>query len=119
MANPTTPQPVLRSAPATRLPLPGSAPAPNLPPDQVARAQKSAQAFEAMAIGQFLAPMFNTVDLSKTLFGGGAGEETWKPMLTDEMAKHIAAAGGIGISGPVLQEMLRAQERLNQRLNQR
>jgi Rod binding domain-containing protein len=104
---------VARSPSATKLPLPGQGLEATLPPDQVAKARKAAQSFEAMAIGQFLAPMFNTVDLSKSLFGGGAGEQTWKPMLTDELAKQIAAAGGIGIAGSVLQEMLRSQERRN------
>jgi Rod binding domain-containing protein len=95
---------------ARRLPPPGSTPPTSLSPDQVARARKSAQEFEAMAIGQFLAPMFNTVDPSKSLFGGGDGEATWRPMLTEEIAKQITAAGGIGIANSVLQEMLRAQE---------
>jgi Rod binding domain-containing protein len=93
--------------------LPGQGLATTLPPDQVEKARQAAKSFEAMAIGQFLAPMFNTVDLSKNLFGGGAGEETWKPMLTEEIAKQITAAGGIGIAASVMQEMLRTQERRN------
>lgn len=104
---------IMRSAPPAKLPLPGTGLEATLPPDQVAKAKQAAQTFEAMAIGQFLAPMFNTVDLSKTPFGGGQGEETWKPMLTEEIAKEITAAGGIGIAGSVLQEMLRTQERRN------
>ncbi len=85
-------------------------PATDLPPAQVAKLRKAAQDFEAMALGEFLKPMFDTVDLSKTMFGGGAGEETWKPMLISAMAKKIAAGGGIGIAGPVFREMLRQQE---------
>ncbi len=84
-----------------------------MPPDQVAKARQAAQSFEAMAIGQFLEPMFNTVDLSNSPFGGGAGEQTWKPMLVEEIAKQIAAAGGVGIANSVMQEMLRSQERRN------
>src|SRR5690348_7394957 len=71
---------------------------------------KAAQDFEAMAIGQFLAPMFNTVDLAHTPFGGVDGEEAWKPMLVQEMAKSIAKAGGIGLAAPVHAAMLHAQE---------
>jgi Rod binding domain-containing protein len=81
-----------------------------LSPQQIARARQAAQEFEAVAIGQFLAPMFDTVDTSNTLFGGGAGEQQWKPMLTEEIAKQIARAGGLGIADTVLQQMLRTQE---------
>jgi flagellar protein FlgJ len=72
--------------------------------------RKAAQDFEAMAIGQFLAPMFDTVDTAHGLFGGGAAEETWKPMLIAEFGKHIAAHGGFGLAEPVLNAMLRMQE---------
>jgi len=91
------------------LPLP-SMPDTSLPPAQVARAWKAAQDFEAMAIGQFLQPMFQTVDLSKSLFGGGEAESTWQPMLVTEIAKTIEAHGGFGLAMPVFREMLRMQE---------
>ncbi len=63
-----------------------------------------------MALGQMLQPMFDTVDLSHSLFGGGDAEKTWQPMLITEMSKMIASHGGLGIARPVLQEMLRLQE---------
>lgn len=82
-----------------------------LTPAQIAATRASAQSFEALAIGQLLQPMFNTVDTSKGLFGGGKGEETWKPMMVDEMGKMIAKSGGIGIADSVFREMLRMQEK--------
>jgi Rod binding domain-containing protein len=63
-----------------------------------------------MAIGQLLQPMFSTVDSAHSLFGGGAAEDTWKPMLVNEIAKKIAANGGLGLARPVMAEMLRMQE---------
>lgn len=75
-----------------------------------AKTVKSAREFEAMAIGQLLQPMFATVDHAQSLFGGAAAEETWKPMLVNEIAKKIAANGGLGLARPVLAEMLRMQE---------
>ena len=81
-----------------------------LPPQQVARIQKSAQEFEAMALGQMLAPMFDTVDGSKGPFGGGSGEEAWKPMMVSELGKQVAKAGGLGLARPVMEQMLRMQE---------
>ncbi len=74
------------------------------------RAKKSAREFEAMTLGQMLAPMFDTVKNSRSLFSGGAGEEAWKPMLVTEIAKKIAAGGGLGLAKPILAEMLRMQE---------
>lgn len=75
-----------------------------------AKAQKSARDFEAMTIGQMLAPMFNTIDSKHSLFGGGDGEEAWKPMLINEIGKKIAEGGGFGLAKPILAEMLRMQE---------
>jgi Rod binding domain-containing protein len=82
----------------------------SLPPAQVAKAWKAAQDFEAMALGQLLQPMFATVDTAHDQFGGGPGEEAWKPMFIDAIGKNLAAHGGIGIARPVFAEMLRAQE---------
>ena len=82
----------------------------SLPPAQVAKAWKAAQDFEAMALGQLLQPMFATVDTAHDQFGGGPGEEAWKPMFIDAIGKNLASHGGIGIARPVFVEMLRAQE---------
>ncbi len=81
-----------------------------LPPETVAKAVKAARDFEAMTLGQLLQPMFDTVDLAHTAFGGGSGEEAFKPMMVNEMAKAIAAHGGLGLAAPILAQMLRAQE---------
>lgn len=76
----------------------------------VAKLWKAAKDFEAMALGQFLGPMFDTVDTSKGVLGGGSGEAMWKPMLTQEMARQVAAHGGLGLAVPVFNQMLRMQE---------
>lgn len=81
-------------------------PAPQTP----AQVSKAAEEFEAMALGQLLAPMFDTVDSSRGLFGGGEGEAAFKPMMVAEMAKALARAGGIGLAKPVMEQMLRMQE---------
>jgi flagellar protein FlgJ len=75
-----------------------------------AKIAKSAKDFEAMAIGQLLQPMFDTVDTAHDCFGGGPGEEAWKPMLVQEFAKQIANHGGLGLAKPVYEAMLRMQE---------
>ena len=85
-------------------------PGATLPPAQQASIAATARQFEAMAIGQLLQPMFDTVDTGKGLFGGGAGEDAWKPMLVNELAKQITRAGGLGLAQPIMQQMLRLQE---------
>ncbi len=75
-----------------------------------ARVWKAAQDFEALALGEFLRPMFTTLDAAGGPFGGGAGEATWRPMLTDEIAKALARRGGVGLAPSVYRQMLRAQE---------
>jgi flagellar protein FlgJ len=75
-----------------------------------AKIAKSAHDFEPMAIGQLLQPMFDTVDSAHNAFGGGPGEEAWKPMLVQEFAKQIAAHGGLGLAKPVYDAMLRMQK---------
>jgi peptidoglycan hydrolase FlgJ len=75
-----------------------------------AKLAKAAQDFEAMALGELLQPMFDTVDTAHGPFGGGDGEAAWRPMLVQEMAKQIAAHGGLGLARPVYAAMLRMQE---------
>lgn len=81
-----------------------------LPLAQQVKIAASAQQFEAMAIGQMLAPMFETVDTGKGLFGGGNGEDAWKPMMVSELAKAVASHGGFGLARPVMEQMMRLQE---------
>ncbi len=80
------------------------------PVANTAQLAKSAHSFESMAISQLLQPMFDTVKTAGGLFGGGPGEEAWKPMLVQEFAKQIAGHGGLGLAKPVYDAMLRMQE---------
>lgn len=70
---------------------------------------KVAQDFEAMAIGELLRPMFEGLSTDGP-FGGGQGEAVFRSLLTDEYAKAIAKAGGIGLAEPVARELLAIQE---------
>lgn len=64
-------------------------------------ARKAAEDFEAA----FLAEMLKTAGINKmpSTFGGGAGEEAFSSMLTDEYARRMAASGGIGLAEHVYQ----------------
>ena len=83
---------------------------PDMPPAQAAKLWHAAQDFEAMALGQLLSPMFETVDIAHSAFGGGEAEAMWQPMLVDAIAKQSASSGGLGLAPQVFAAMLRAQE---------
>ncbi|MEJ0049129.1 MAG: hypothetical protein WDN04_25725 [Rhodospirillales bacterium] len=57
-----------------RVPLPPVQARPAAPPGGDAKMQKAAQDFTAVALGEMLSPMFDTMDASGGNFGGGGGE---------------------------------------------
>jgi peptidoglycan hydrolase FlgJ len=63
-----------------------------------------------MAIGEMLKPMFDTVDSSGGMFGGGAGEAAWRPMLVETISKQRAQHGGLGLADAIYQALMRRQE---------
>ena len=42
-------------------------------------------------------------------FGGGPGEEMFRSVLTDAIAKQVSKAGGVGVAAAVEHEMLKLQ----------
>jgi len=97
------------SIPPISLPAQGAVPRVTLPADD-AKLHRAAEDFAAVALGEMLNPMFDTVDTAGGLFGGGAAEATFKPMMIAEIAKQIARSGGLGLAEPIYQQMLRMQE---------
>jgi Rod binding domain-containing protein len=73
--------------------------------------RKTAQQFEAMALGALMQPMFEGLSRGRGFGGGGKGEAAWAPMLVNEFARITAASGGLGIGDVVFRHMLAAQER--------
>lgn len=73
-----------------------------------AQAEAVAQQFERMFIAEMLQPMFSGIETDGP-FGGGQGEEVFRPMLLDQYADAIAKGGGVGIADVVLKEILRLQ----------
>ena len=83
----------------------------NLPAaETTAKLRKSAEDFTAVALDELLKPMFDGADSADSMFGGGAAERTFKPMMITEIAKQMAHSGGLGLAEPVYQQMLRLQE---------
>jgi peptidoglycan hydrolase FlgJ len=93
-------------------PFPAPAPAVARPVKTADPAQlwRAAREFESTTLAELLRPMFDTVSSKGNIFGGGQAEETWKPMLVDEIARQISAAGGLGLAAPIHAAMLKMQE---------
>ncbi|MCH2546190.1 MAG: rod-binding protein [Alphaproteobacteria bacterium] len=68
-----------------------------------------AEEFEAVFLSQMLSHMFDGIETNE-LFGGGAGEDTYKSMLVEQYGSIIAKTGGVGVADHVKAEMLRLQE---------
>lgn len=79
-------------------------------PDMVEKAHKAAVDFEGVTIGELLKPMFDTIDTSKNIFGGGKAEEQFRSLQISELGKDIAENGGIGLAESVYRKMLEMQE---------
>ena len=75
------------------------------------RMRQTARDFEAQVLAQLLQPAFDTIDTSKSAFGGGPAEAQWRPMMVEAFAAGAARSGqGIGIQEMVLRHMLRLQD---------
>lgn len=79
--------------------------------DPVKREQirKAANEFESNFVSQMLGHMFDGIGVDEN-FGGGRGEEMFRPMLVEQFGKQITQRGGLGIANQVYHELLRAQE---------
>ncbi|HEY7798994.1 MAG TPA: rod-binding protein [Hyphomonadaceae bacterium] len=73
-----------------------------------AQAEEIAQQFERMFIAEMLQPMFSGIETDGP-FGGGQGEDVFRPMLLDQYADAVARGGGVGVADAVLKEILRLQ----------
>jgi Rod binding domain-containing protein len=70
--------------------------------------KETAQKFEASFLSVMMQSMFQGVKTSEP-FGGGQGEEMFKSLLTEAMAKEVSKAGGVGLATSVQHEMLKLQ----------
>jgi flagellar protein FlgJ len=72
------------------------------------RARKGAQDFESAFLSSMFQHMYSGVN-GPGPFGGGQGVGVWRSFLTDQYAKSIAKAGGIGIAKDVYRTLLQHQ----------
>jgi len=75
------------------------------------KAREQAREFESVFLSTVLAQMFSTLEEGSGPLGAqGAGGEIWRSFLTDEYAKQVVNAGGIGIADQVMRELISLQE---------
>jgi Rod binding domain-containing protein len=70
--------------------------------------KQTAQSFESSFLSAMMQQMFAGLK-SDGPFGGGQGEEMFRSVLTDAMAKQVTRAGGVGVAASVEREMLKLQ----------
>lgn len=75
--------------------------------------RKTSEDFEAMALGEMLEPIFETVDTSSGPFGGGEAEGQLRSLQVMELGKQIARNGGVGIARQVYESMQKMQSQAN------
>jgi len=73
------------------------------------KARAAAQDFEAVFLNSMFQHMFTGVD-GEGPFGGSGATGVWRSVLTDQYAKSIAKAGGVGIADQVYRSLIAHQE---------
>ena len=79
-----------------------------LNPADLNKIDHAAQEYESVFIGEMLKYAFDTVP-QDGMFNGGQGESVGRSFLTQEYAKKISQAGGIGLADHVKSELIRLQ----------
>ena len=74
-----------------------------------AKAHQAAQDFEAVFLNSMFQHMFTGID-GEGPFGGQGATGMWRSVLTDQYAKSIAKASGIGIADQVYRSLIAHQE---------
>lgn len=70
---------------------------------------KTAQDFESVYLTTMIGQMMNGLSGDGPLAAEGAGGDAWRGLLTEEMAKNISRAGGVGVSQSIYSELIRLQ----------
>lgn len=73
------------------------------------RARAASRDFEAVFLNSMIQHMFTGID-GEGPFGGQGATGVWRSVLTDQYAKSIARAGGIGIADQVYKSLIAHQE---------
>ncbi|MDA9505632.1 chemotaxis protein chel [Bradyrhizobium sp. CCBAU 11386] len=79
-----------------------------VPPQQQAKAQKTATDFEAMLLNSMFSQMTSGLK-GEGPFGDTPGTGVWRSMLTEQYSKNFAKAGGVGVATEVYRTLIMQQ----------
>ena len=86
---------------------------PQMNAKNLAKAEKSAEDFEAFFLTKMMETMFDGVS-TDGMFGGGHAEKIYRSMLLDEYGKEMAKVGTVGVKQSVMRSILEMQEMASQ-----
>lgn len=86
-----------------------TSPAGNQANSPAAKAEATAEEFEAVFLGQMFNQMFESLKGDGPL-GGSGGSGVWRSFLADEYARNFARSGGVGIGEQIYRTLLQHQE---------
>ena len=75
-----------------------------------AKAKKQADEFETMFLEQMTEKLFASEGTEGPLGENGTGGGIWRSQLTQQYAKQIQKAGGIGLSDQIMRDLINLQE---------
>lgn len=76
---------------------------------EIPEIREAAENFEAVFLGQMLAPMFANISTDGP-FGGKHAEKIYQSMMVDELGTTLARNGGIGVADTIYDHLVRLQE---------
>lgn len=82
----------------------------------LAKAEQSAEDFEAFFLSRMMESMFEGVS-TDGMFGGGHAEKIYRSLLLDEYGKQMAKVGSIGVKDEVMRSILQMQEQASNELD--
>lgn len=74
-----------------------------------AKAKKTADEFETVFLENFTQNIMGSSGTEGPLGENGTGGEIWRSMLTQEYARQLQKAGGIGLSDQILRDLIQVQ----------
>lgn len=74
-----------------------------------AKAKKTADEFETVFLENFTQSIMGSNGTEGPLGENGTGGEIWRSMLTQEYARQLQKAGGIGLSDQILRDLIQVQ----------
>ncbi|MEN5081043.1 rod-binding protein [Bosea sp. TWI1241] len=77
--------------------------------ERTAKARKVADDFETVFLENFTQNVMSTSGTEGPLGENGTGGEVWRSMLTQEYARNLQKAGGLGLSDQILRDLIQVQ----------